>query len=162
MLLIFCSEKYYNTERNVILYNKRVDWLCELNRCGAVNWKVLSLDHDDVIPSGTLPSHFVIPKTIPERNYTNLANSFRNGRAAIWVYGLGSASLVRLAELMPTITDNRKENSIIESVRSCDPNMKQPLLLELGKHLPSNYDVQLSYTKLRDLFTPDSTRQFLV
>lgn len=63
---------------------------------------------------------------------------------------------------MPTITDNRKENAIIESVRSCDPNMKQPLLLELSKYLPSNHDVQISYMKLRELFTPDSTRQFLV
>lgn len=165
MLIMFVlnfSEKYYNTLRNISLYNKKIDWSCELSRCGAVNWRVLSLDHEDAIPSGSLPMHFVIPRSVSETDYMKIANSFRNGRAAIWVYSLGSASLVRLAELMPTITDTRQENVILEIVRKCDPLMQQPFVMELSKCLPSNQDVQISYTKLRDLFTPDSTRQFMV
>lgn len=139
-----------------------MDWSCELNRCGAINWHVLSLDHEETIPSGTLPMHFVIPRSLTESDYTKIANSFRNGRAAIWVFSLGNVSLVRLAELMPTITDTRQENRILEIVRMCDPLMQEPFIMELSKCLPSNQDVQISYTKLRDLFTPESTRQFMV
>lgn len=114
------------------------------------------------MPGGTLPSHYVIPSMIPESDYSRLANSFRNGRAAIWVFGLGDVSLVRMAELMPTITDTAQENIMLENVRKCDPRTQQPHLMELSKCLPSNQDVQISYNKLRDLFTPDSTRHFLV
>lgn len=160
----FFSEKYYNPLRNISLYNKKIDWSCELSRCGAVNWRVLSLDHEDAIPGGTLPVHFVIPRSsiISEADYTKLSNSFRNGRAAVWVYSLGNVSLVRMAELMPTITDTRQENAILEIVRKCDPMMRQPLIIELSKCLPTNQDVQISYTKLRELLTPDSTRLFMV
>lgn len=139
-----------------------MDWSNEMVHCGAVGWRVLSLDREDAIPSGSLPMHFVIPKSISEIDYVKLANCFRNGRAAIWVYSLENAALVRMAELMPTITDTRQENAILEIVRKCDPLMRQPHLMELSKLLPSNNDVQISYTKLRDLFTPDSTRQFMV
>ncbi|XP_031617006.1 myotubularin-related protein 10-B [Contarinia nasturtii] len=155
------NEKYYNTLRNISLYNKKIDWSCELNRCGASNWHVLSLEHEHDIPSGTLPMHFVIPRSLTESEYTKIANSFRNGRGAIWVYSLGNVSLVRLAELMPTITDTRQENRLLEIVRMCDPLMQEPFIMELSKCLPSNQDVQISYTKLRDLLTPESTRQFL-
>lgn len=159
---IVFSEKYYNPLRNITFYNKKIDWSCELNRCGAVNWRVLSMDHEGAIPSGTLPMHFVIPRSISEIEYVKIANSFRNARAAVWVFSLGNVSLVRMAELMPTITDTRQENMILEIVRKCDPMTIQPLVMELSKNLPSNQDVQASYIKLRDLLTPDSTRQFMV
>lgn len=158
----YFSEKYYNTLRNISLFNKKIDWSCELSRCGASNWHVLSMDHEDTIPCGSLPMHIVIPRSLTESDYTKIANSFRNGRAAIWVYGLGNVSLVRMAELMPTITDTRQENRILEIIRKCDPLMQEPFIMELSKCLPSNHDVQTSYTKLRDLFTPESTRQFMV
>lgn len=133
-----------------------------MNRCGAVGWRVLSLEREDAIPSDSLPAHFVIPKMITEIEYVQLANHFRSGRAAIWVFSLENAALVRMAELMPTITDTRQENKILEIVRRCDPLMRQPYIMELSKILPNNHDVQISYTKLRDLFTPDTTSQFRV
>lgn len=157
----YSREPYYNTLRSIPMYSKKMDWSCELNRCGAANWRVLSFE-EDALPSGSLPTHFVIPRSIPETDYTKLANSFRNGRAAIWVFSLGNVSLVRLAELMPTITDTRQENMILEIIRKCDPMMRTPYIMELSKCLPSNQDVQISYTKLRDLLTPDSTRSFMV
>lgn len=106
--------------------------------------------------------HFVIPREISEADYFKLANCFRNHRTAIWVYGVGNASLVRMAELLPTITDTRQENTILEIVRKCDPLMRQPYILELGKLLPSIQDVQISFTKLRDLCTPYTMREFMV
>lgn len=162
IFLFHFSENYYNPLRNISLYNKKSDWSCELTRCGATGWRVLSLDRDDCMPSGSLPTHFVIPRSISEVDYLKLAECFRGGRTAIWVYSLENASLVRMAELMPTITDTRQENTILEIVRKCDPLMRQPFIMELSKCLPNIHDVQISFTKLRDLFTPDSTRHFMV
>lgn len=145
-----------------MFYTHKNDWTRELNRCGAKNWQVVSTEGERGIPSGTLPGHYVIPSQIKECEYNQLANSFRNGRAAIWVFSLGDVSLVRMAELMPTITDMKQENTMMEKVRKCVPSAQQPQLVELSKYLPSNEDVQISYAKFRDLFAPDSTRQFLV
>lgn len=67
------------------MFNKRSDWSQELVRCGASGWRVLSLEREDSIPTGSLPMHFVIPKTIKEADYLKLSNYFRNARGAIWV-----------------------------------------------------------------------------
>lgn len=67
-----------------------------------------------------------------------------------------------MAELMPTITDTKQENQMLELVRKCDPKMRQPYLMELTKLLPSIQEVYNSYVKLRELCTPDSMRQFMV
>lgn len=144
--------------RNITLFNKKIDWSSELARCGASKWRVLTIDHDNF----TLPTHFVIPREITEADYLKLSECFRNKRTAIWMYSVGDASLVRMAELIPTITDTRQENTILEIVRKCDPQMKQPTILELGKLLPCIQDVQISFTKLRDLCTPYTMRDFMV
>lgn len=144
------------------MFDKKVDWQQELIRCGSIGWRVLSLERENNIPLGSLPMHFVIPKSVSEIEYLRLANCFRDSRTAIWVFGLENASLVRMAELMPTISDTKQENTMLELVRKCDPQMRQPHIMELSKVLPSVQDVYVSYVKLRDLCTPDSTRQFMV
>lgn len=63
---------------------------------------------------------------------------------------------------MPTITDTKQENQMLELVRKCDPLMKQPYIMELGKLLPSIQEVYLSYVKLKELCTSDSFRNFMV
>lgn len=169
------------------MFNKKMDWSHELLRCGATGWRVLSREREDNIPERTLPMHYVIPKTVTEIEYIKLAESFNRSRAAIWVsffnlkstfyyyprqamksifylqvYSLENASLIRMAELIPTITDTKQENKMLELVRKCDPIMKQPYIMELNKVLPSIQEVQASFVKLRELCTPDCTRQFMV
>lgn len=79
------SENYYNTLRNIPIFNKKMDWSHELLRCGATGWRVLSREREDNIPERTLPMHYVIPKTVTEIEYIKLAESFNRSRAAIWV-----------------------------------------------------------------------------
>lgn len=67
------------------MFNKRMDWSQELIRCGAIGWRVLSLEREDNVPLGTLPMHYVIPKSVSEIDYLRLSNCFRNSRSAIWV-----------------------------------------------------------------------------
>lgn len=78
------------------------------------------------------------------------------------MFSLEDAALVRMAELMPTISNSIHENQMIEFVRTCNPNKKQPHILELSKCLPSVQDVFASYTKLKELCTPETTRKFVV
>lgn len=51
---------------------------------------------------------------------------------------------------------------MLESVRKCDPQRRQPHLVELEKILPSIQDVYHSYLKLRELCAPESDRNFMV
>uniref|UniRef100_A0A182JS99 Myotubularin phosphatase domain-containing protein n=1 Tax=Anopheles christyi TaxID=43041 RepID=A0A182JS99_9DIPT len=156
------KEKYYSSRMSeaVKMYNKKSDWYQELERCNATGgWRVYSKDCR--ISNSTLPMHFVVPKHLSDIDYDNISKSFRNNRSAIWVWGLKDASLVRLAELNPDITNTTVENILLEHVRRCDPQKRQPRLLELYKILPSIQDVNLSYIKLRDLCTPDNDQQFM-
>lgn len=139
------------------MFNTKSDWQHELIRCGAIGWRVATLTRD-----GSLPNDFVIPKNIKDADYMRMRNYFRDYRAPIWVFGLENAALVRMAELLPTITDTQHENTMLEYIRVCDPTRRQPHILELSKCLPSIQDVFVSYTKLKELCTPDSTRKFAV
>uniref|UniRef100_A0A182MTC7 Myotubularin phosphatase domain-containing protein n=1 Tax=Anopheles culicifacies TaxID=139723 RepID=A0A182MTC7_9DIPT len=156
------KEKYYRSPmcENVKMYDKKTDWFQELERCNATGgWRVYSKDCR--VSNSSLPMHFVVPKHLSDIDYDNISKSFRNNRSAIWVWGLKDAALVRLAELNPDITNTTVENILLEHVRRCDPQKRQPRLLELYKILPSIQDVNLSYIKLMDLCTPDSDQQFM-
>lgn len=67
-----------------------------------------------------------------------------------------------MASLLDTIGDTTVENRMLESVRKCDPQRRQPHLVELEKILPSVQDVYHSYIKLRELCAPESDRIFMV
>ncbi|XP_050076191.1 myotubularin-related protein 10-B [Anopheles maculipalpis] len=156
------KEKYYRSpmSEGVKMYDKKLDWFQELERCNATGgWRVYSKDCR--VSNSSLPMHFVVPKHLSDIDYDNISKSFRNNRSAIWVWGFNDAALVRLAELNPDITNTTVENILLEHVRRCDPQKRQPRLLELYKILPSIQDVNLSYIKLRDLCTPDSDQQFM-
>uniref|UniRef100_A0A182VSS7 Myotubularin phosphatase domain-containing protein n=1 Tax=Anopheles minimus TaxID=112268 RepID=A0A182VSS7_9DIPT len=156
------KEKYYRsaTCENVKMYDKKTDWFQELERCNATGgWRVYSKDCR--VSNSSLPIHFVVPKHLSDFDYDKISKSFRNNRSAIWVWGIKDAALVRLAELNPNITNTTEENTLLEHVRRCDPQKRQPRLLELYKILPSIQDVNLSYIKLLDLCTPDSDQQFM-
>uniref|UniRef100_A0A2M4AEY2 Myotubularin phosphatase domain-containing protein n=1 Tax=Anopheles triannulatus TaxID=58253 RepID=A0A2M4AEY2_9DIPT len=142
------------------MFRKKTDWIQELERCNATaGWRVYSKECR--ISDSSLPMHFVVPKHLSDMDYNNISKSFRNDRSAIWVWGYHDAALVRLAELNPDITNTTVENILLEHVRRCDPQKRQPRLLELYKILPSIQDVNLSYIKLRDLCTPDNDQQFM-
>lgn len=157
------KEKYYSDAGNnagVKMFNKKLDWVQELERCNATGgWRVFSKDCRT--SNSSLPMHFVVPKHLGDVEYMNISKHFRNNRSAIWVWGHRDAALIRLAELNPDITNTTVENMLLEHVRRCDPQKRQPELLELYKILPSIQDVNLSYLKLRDLCTPDNDQEYM-
>lgn len=162
----FSREKYYNSLRNMSMFDNKGDWVQELIRCGGANnfcykdWRVLTVDTETRLPMRSMPLNYVVPKHLADCDYLKAAEKFRDSRNIIWVYGYGSASLVRMAELLPDITDTRTENSMIECIRACHPQKRQPHLMELAKCLPSIQDVFEGYRKLRQLCTPDTPKLF--
>ncbi|GAB0098510.1 myotubularin-related protein 10-B [Sergentomyia squamirostris] len=153
------KEKYYNIIRNVTMFNKKSDWVSELQRCGAStkDWRVLYIDGQIKLPESTMPLSYVIPKDISDTDYFQAAETFRGARNAIWVFQYDIASLIRMAEL-PDKTDNKVENLVIERVRACHPTMRQPHIMDLTK--PSLHAINSSYKKLRQLCTPDNPKTF--
>ncbi|XP_055537349.1 myotubularin-related protein 10-B [Wyeomyia smithii] len=155
------KEKYYNSLRSVCMFNKQNDWLNEVKRCGAdAGWRVFSKDKLDI--ESTLPMHYVVPKHMSDFEYFNISKSFRNCRSAIWVWSIGNAALVRMAELSAEIASFTVENTMLEHVRKCDPMKKPPHLMELSKLLPSIQEVNISYHKLRKLCIPENDHEFMV
>lgn len=110
-----------------------------------------------------LPKNFVVPRHLTDSEYFDLCNAFRYKRAAIWVWALGNASLVRMADLLPDLLNNPKEvtpskdSLMLEHVRICSKS--PPQCMELTKGLPSIQDVYQSYIKLRALCAPTSDRE---
>uniref|UniRef100_A0A6B2ECL4 Putative phosphatidylinositol 3-phosphate 3-phosphatase myotubularin mtm1 n=1 Tax=Phlebotomus kandelakii TaxID=1109342 RepID=A0A6B2ECL4_9DIPT len=153
------KEKYYNTIRNVTMFNKKSDWVSELHRCGAStkDWRVLYIENQRKLPDGSMPMSYVIPKDITDEDYLQNAQTFRGNRNAVWVYQYERASLIRMAEL-PEKTDNKVENLVIERVRACHPTKRQPHIMDLTR--PTLQAINSSYKKLRQLCTPDNPKTF--
>jgi myotubularin-related protein 10/11/12 len=114
-----------------------------------------------------LPQYYVVPKKMTDSEYFKYCNSFRYKRGAIWVWALGNASLVRMADLLPDLLKDEMnvqkiENLMLEHVVMCSEERKEPKIMELTKGLPSIQDVYQSYLKLRALCVPESDRELTV
>lgn len=147
------------------MFDNKGDWVQELIRCGARNfnykdWRVLTVDTETRLPMRSLPLHYVVPKSLADCDYLKAAEKFRDSRNVIWVYGYENASLIRVSELLPDITETSMENIMMESIRACHPLKREPRIIELSKCLPSIQDVGEGYRKLRQLCTPDTTKLF--
>jgi myotubularin-related protein 10/11/12 len=115
-----------------------------------------------------MPRCFVIPRHLTDKDYIDLCNSFRCKRAAVWVWSTGTASLLRMADLLPELLNNPKgnvhtnENLMLEHIRMCaDVRNAAPKCIELTKGLPSIQDVYQSYVRLRALCSPISDRELM-
>ncbi|XP_055384826.1 myotubularin-related protein 10-B [Condylostylus longicornis] len=171
---IYCSP----FKSDVSMFNTKNDWISELKRCGASEWKVVSSEcleptsmkvssrtSQIINKSYTLPKFCVIPKCFNEKEFFISASSFCDSRSAFWVYSYGptGASLVRMGELKSYREGRTIENVTLEKVRNCDPERKSLEFKNLSEQLlPTNYDVRQSYLKLRELCVPENFREFLL
>uniref|UniRef100_A0A8D8FN09 Myotubularin-related protein 10-B n=3 Tax=Culex pipiens TaxID=7175 RepID=A0A8D8FN09_CULPI len=154
------KEKYYSSIRYVSMFDNKCDWIKEVKRCGSESgWRVLTRDRMEI--DSSLPMHYVVPRHLSDVEYVNISKSFRNGRSAIWVWSVGNANLVRMAELKPEIASPTIENTLLEHVRKCDPSKRAPHLMELSKLLPRIQEVNFAYLKLRKLCTPETDSDFM-
>ncbi|XP_063237676.1 myotubularin-related protein 10-B [Bacillus rossius redtenbacheri] len=153
-------EPYYNCGKEVCLFRSKADWERELMHTGCAGWRLSSANHSFQM-SISLPQWLVVPGALLDWQLGDAAGHFRGRRPPVWTWGTpAGAALVRLADIDPAIPDRMKENVMLEYVRKSHPNRTQPLLVDLGKELPSPRDVQASYARFRELCVPDNFRQF--
>lgn len=94
--------------------------------------------------------------------YSNASKHFQGNFPPVWCWGSpNGAALLRVADMDPSITEREQENVMLEKVRRSHPKQQQPYIMDLHV-LPSPKDVQISFTKFRELCTPETVGQFWV
>lgn len=154
------KDPYVNNtlNREARFFDKKPDWEKELKRTKCQNWRISQVNFNYQM-SPLLIETIIIPQSVTDNILKEAVEKFRNRFCPIWVWGTSKgAALVRMADLLPTITDRTEENKLLEHIRKSHPDKKPPHIIDLSSPTPK--DIQSSYIKLRDLCTPDNTRVF--
>lgn len=153
-------EPYLKYDAKVISFRNLEEWKNEMVRTGCKGWRLTYLNQRFHL-SSTLPELFVVGKDVSDDQINVAAQHFRCNRPPLWCWSNKSgAALVRMADIIPTVSDRKQENAMLESVRKSHPRKTPPTVIDLTKDVPSPRDIEHSYIKLRDLCAPDSVRQF--
>ncbi|KAJ8960603.1 hypothetical protein NQ318_013894 [Aromia moschata] len=154
------KEPYINQTltKEVRLFQSKLDWEKELKRTKCQNWRVSQVNFNYQI-SPLLIETIIVPKSVTDNIIKESVEKFRNRCGPVWVWGTAAgAALVRMADLLPAITDRTEENKLLEHIRKSHPDKKPPHIIDLSAPAPK--DVQASYLKLRELCTPENARTF--
>ncbi|CAH0558932.1 unnamed protein product [Brassicogethes aeneus] len=144
--------------KEVTMFRKKEDWSRELRRTKCENWRISDLNQN-YQTSPYLTQSLIVPLSISDFSLIKSVEHFNNRFCPVWVWGTAKgAALVRMADLLPAISDSKYENELFEHIRKSHPDLKQPIIINLN--CISSKDVQASYLKLRDICVPDSSRMF--
>lgn len=154
------KEPYYRTLKDVRMFRNKEDWKRELQRTGCKNWRTSDINLNFHM-SPLLPQTIVVPVSVTDSALNQAVEHFRNRCCPVWVWGTSDGvALVRMADILPTITDRTQENIMLEHVRKSHSEKRQPYIMDLGRECPSPKEIQTSYLKLRELCIPDNIRTF--
>ncbi|ERL87170.1 myotubularin-related protein 10-A [Dendroctonus ponderosae] len=144
--------------KEVRMFQMKHDWEKELQRTGCPGWR-LSMVNFNFQVSSLLLETIIVPQSVTDNIVKDAVEKFRHRFCPVWVWGTkGGAALVRMADLLPTITDRTEENKLLEHIRKSHPDKQPPHIVDLTS--PSPKDIYTSYLKLRELCTPDNPRLF--
>ncbi|KAJ8909509.1 hypothetical protein NQ315_011421 [Exocentrus adspersus] len=144
--------------KEVRLFQTRLDWEKELKRTKCQNWRVSHVNINYQI-SPLLIETIIVPQSVTDNIIKEAVEKFRSRGCPVWVWGTSKgAALVRMADLLPTVTDRTEENKLLEHIRKSHPEKRVPHIIDLS--FPTPKDINVSYLKLRELCTPDNTRLF--
>ncbi|XP_060525848.1 myotubularin-related protein 10-B [Cylas formicarius] len=154
------NEPYVSTNlgKEVRLFYSKLDWEKELRRTNCQNWRVSHVNYNYQV-SPLLVETLIVPQSVTDTIIKDAVEKFRNRFCPVWVWGTASgAALVRMADILPTISDRTEENKLLEHIRKSHPERKQPHIVDLSSPTPK--EINSSYLRLRELCTPDSPRTF--
>lgn len=90
------------------MFSERHDWEDELMRTcnkSASKWRLSALNHTFQL-STSLPRWLIIPSSVLDCDLNLASGSFRCSRPPVWTWSSpNGAALVRMADLLPAITD---------------------------------------------------------
>ncbi|KAG5885891.1 hypothetical protein JTB14_019150 [Gonioctena quinquepunctata] len=154
------KEPYVNNTLNkeARFFQLKLDWEKELKRTKCQNWRISQINYN-YQTSPLLVETLIVPQSVTDIIIKEAVEKFCNRFLPIWVWGTPKgAALVRMADLLPTISDHTEENKLLEHIRKSHPDKKPPHIIDLSSPTPK--DIQTSFLKLRELCTPDNTRIF--
>ncbi|XKL69261.1 hypothetical protein PGB90_007030 [Kerria lacca] len=130
-------EPYFKYNEKVVSFRDPEEWRREMDRTNCKGWR-LTYQNQRFQLSSSLPEFFVVGKDISDFQINVAAQHFRCNRPPLWCWSNKSgAALVRMADVIPTVPDSRKqENAMLESVRKSHPRKTPPNVIDLTKDLP--------------------------
>lgn len=139
------------TVHEMQFFTNRQDWESEVERCHCnEGWRVCSANENYQL-SASLPQGFVVPRSLSDNQILKASKHFMGNRPPVWCWGhINKCVIVRMAVLHNFITDTQQESIMLEHVRKSHPNLREPLILELDKSMPTLAEIHASWCKLRD------------
>ncbi|KAL6256583.1 hypothetical protein P5V15_012694 [Pogonomyrmex californicus] len=150
------KEAYYSSlDKNVQLFRDVSDWQNELKRtlCSdemRKGWR-LSMVNAKFHFCPSLSQYVVVPASVTDNQLTDAARHFQGNRPPVWSWtNEHGAALVKMSELLPTITERMQENIMFENVRKSHPQKIPPVVIELNKEINVKL-IAASFTKFISL-----------
>ncbi|XP_015112099.1 myotubularin-related protein 10-B [Diachasma alloeum] len=160
------KEVYYSSiDKNVKFFRDLSDWRGEFDRTAQGNevlkrnWRLSSANVAFQL-SPSLPQYIIVPASVTDNQLTGAAGHFQEGRPPVWSWSNSrGAALVKMSELMSTITERTQENIMLENIRKSHPQKLAMAVLELNKEITVK-SIATSFSKLVALCSPENIRQF--
>ncbi|XP_066592594.1 myotubularin-related protein 12 [Prorops nasuta] len=161
------SEAYYSTlDKGIHLFRDISDWKNELERTLQNSylrrsWR-LSTANIKFQLSASLSQFVIVPASVSDNQLADAVKHFQGNRPPVWCWSneLG-ASLVKMAELSPTVSERTQENIMLENIRKSHPQKVPPVVIDLNKDITVK-QVASGFTKFINLCSPENIRQFWV
>ncbi|XP_043260990.1 myotubularin-related protein 10-B isoform X2 [Colletes gigas] len=158
-------EAYYSSlDKGVRLFRDLSDWINELERTISNEkhrkfWR-LSTANVDFKLCRSLSRYIIVPASITDSQLMVAAMHFQGNRPPIWSWSsIHGAALVKMSELSLLATKRMQENIMFENVRKSHPRKREPVVLELNKHVSVKF-IAVAFSKFANLCSPENIRQF--
>ncbi|XP_034943882.1 myotubularin-related protein 10-B isoform X2 [Chelonus insularis] len=160
------KEAYYSSlDKKIKLFRTMIDWQSELERTSCSNehtkksWRLSSANYQFQL-SSSLPRFIIVPASVTDSQLTGAAGHFQDGRPPIWSWSNSrGAALVRMSELIPTVTERTQENIMLENIRKSHPQKLAMAVIDLNKDINVK-TVAAGFSKFVTLCAPENIRQF--
>ncbi|XP_075697698.1 myotubularin-related protein 12 [Rhinoderma darwinii] len=144
-----------------VLFEKHEDWRMELDRTkGNLFFKVISINEKYRV-SERLPPYFVVPASLQEES----VYKFQGRGIPIWCWSTPhGAALFKMASLPKEVDDPsiQEQRAFLYSVEQTlhKPPYEEVRIEDLSVTLPSLSEIQLAYTRFKQLFLIDNSTEF--
>ncbi|XP_033836611.1 myotubularin-related protein 11 [Periophthalmus magnuspinnatus] len=130
------------------------DWEHELERCGAVGWRVSAVNERFEMAT-SLPRFVVVPQRVLDTELKKSFAHFSEGRIPRWSWRHPrGADLLRMSSFQNNIYHEKDDIRNLELILF-GGHSSLCVVVELGEDLPSPLDVQLAHSRLRALCLGD-------
>ncbi|XP_072317147.1 myotubularin-related protein 11 [Eucyclogobius newberryi] len=130
------------------------DWEQELERCGAVGWRVSTVNERFEMAT-SLPRFVVVPQRVLDTELKKSFAHFSEGRIPRWSWRHPrGADLLRMSSFQNNIYHEKDDIRNLELILF-GGHSSLCVVVELGEELPSPLDIQLAHSRLRALCLGD-------